>query len=851
MRPRGVWATLALLGACARLPEIGAGECGNGVIEPPEDCDTFGAGDGGSECRPKGSVGECHLDCTPNFEGERPQCPAGWGCDAAGLCRKPTGELAQLREYELGSAVALSSGDFDGDGNDDVMSLEAPDGLGSTRAQFHYFDDLAELRESREYSRLLFVPAVSDLSRDGRSDVVFSDARIGVLLGRADRAWVPETFSSYRLPDTSIRTLGVFEAPVQDAAGFVVFATFGGEAGVYVPDSSNFGIPRLLGSLSGPNEALAGDPVSGHVIEDRDASPCAQVVFAVRGEAQFWMLDVCARDAATGQPVWQDARRTPVPLVPPQPVDAAPMLADVNGDGHIDVLVGANGRVRVAYGDGTALSSAAPLRLSIPEDGADPQEIEMPLAAGDVTGDGLVDFMFDDHGLFTLAAPPPAPLQYIRSLRTERGHWSVAAIANFNATPGLDLALASTQRSGIDFFNSSGDGYLTQFRIATARPIQHMSVGDFNGDFIRDLALSQIGAQSAQADSVLIAYGVAVGGPAAAIQVASLPAIEQISTFTEGPLQHMVLASSDIRDGQRRGVLTLLAGGVGNDLPVAFYELTRFSADSSTLGSAALRAIGGRFIHADQGDVLALAAPSPEPLTPALALEFWLLPSLTTDDGSPVLLEGRLPENMSAILGSGIEATLHVSLSAADFDADGRDDVALVAPADGGEHCGLLVLGVEPDRVVLRASFVVEEPCRASELVPIDADDDGHIDLALLAGGEGFTGARLSVFWNDGAGSFDALSRSLVAGTDDPPVAFAPFAPTPARGTSFMYATTSQFHLATRAEGSRDFVEAREPEELVGCTGMTALDLDGDGVRDLALATSGNLSVRKALLENL
>jgi hypothetical protein len=65
-----------------------------------------------------------------------------------------------------------------------------------------------------------------------------------------------------------------------------------------------------------------------------------------------------------------------------------------------------------------------------------------------------------------------------------------------------------------------------------------------------------------------------------------------------------------------------------------------------------------------------------------------------------------------------------------------------------------------------------------------------------------------------------------------------------------MYVTASQFHLATRAEGSRDFVESRTPAELVGCTGMAALDLDGDGVRDLALATSGNLSVLKAQLEN-
>ncbi len=851
MRSGGVWA-LALLCACAKLPEIGAGECGNGVIEPPEDCDTFGVDGGAAQCRPKGSVGECHLDCTPDSDGERPACPAGWGCDGAGLCRRPTGEFEPLlREYEVGSAVTLSSGDFDGDGNADLMSLEAPEGLGYTRTRFHYFDDQAELRESREYARAVFKPEVGDLSLDGKSDVIFTDSRVGVLLGRADRAWVPETFSSYRLLDTSIRTLGVFEAPVQQAASFVVFASLDGRAGVYVPDAANAGTPRLLSELSGPNEALAGDPVSGHVIEDRDASPCAQIVFALLGETRFWMLDVCGRDTATGQPVWlDDARRTALPLVPPEPVDAAPLIADVNLDGHLDVLVGANGRVHVAYGDGATLAAPAPLQLSI-EGRAAPSDIEMPLAVGDLTNDAAVDFMFDDRALFSLAALAPGRFDYVESLIAEPGHWTAAAIADFNGNGRPDLVLASTERSGVDFFNSSVDGWLTQFRITTARPIQHLAVGDFNGDFINDLGLSQIGAESASADSVLIAYGEPAGAPETAIQVASLPRLEQISVFREGAVDHMVLSSSDTRDGRERGVLTLLAGGVGNELPVALYELTRFAADSTTLGAAAVRALGGRFTREDRGDVFAIGAPADAPIDSSLALEYWLLPALTVDDGTPVLLEGRLPPAASPVTGSGVEAVLHLSVQASDFDGDGLDEVALAVPADGGAHCAISVLDVEPERVAPRASFVIEEPCLALELLSFDADADGWLDLALLAGGEGFAEGRLSVFWNDGAGGFDAESRSLVAGPEDPPVAFAPFERTPARDTSFMYVTASQFHLTTLAAGSRDFMETRTPAELTGCTGMAALDLDGDGVRDLALATSGNLLVQRALLENL
>ncbi|HKO93329.1 MAG TPA: hypothetical protein VJU61_19375, partial [Polyangiaceae bacterium] len=65
MRGRAPAALAALLvfSACAQLPSIPTGECGNGVIEDPEDCDGFPA-ENGTQCREPGSVGECHLDCT-------------------------------------------------------------------------------------------------------------------------------------------------------------------------------------------------------------------------------------------------------------------------------------------------------------------------------------------------------------------------------------------------------------------------------------------------------------------------------------------------------------------------------------------------------------------------------------------------------------------------------------------------------------------------------------------------------------------------------------------------------------------------------------------------------------------
>jgi hypothetical protein len=225
------------VGACARLPEIDAGQCGNAVVEEHEDCDGFASSDG-SVCRPPGSVGQCHYDCSRQVDGSRPACPAGWGCDASSICRRPSGDFESSREAEVGGATVLASGDFDGDGRADVASFEPVEGLGSTRLRFHYFDADAQLAETHVFPPRVIGPSLGDLSGDGRTDVLFSDTRVGALLGRADRGVVPETFSSYRVDQTHLRTLSVFEGDVAYGTGFVVFGSLQGVSGMFATDSS-------------------------------------------------------------------------------------------------------------------------------------------------------------------------------------------------------------------------------------------------------------------------------------------------------------------------------------------------------------------------------------------------------------------------------------------------------------------------------------------------------------------------------------------------------------------------------------------------------------------------------------
>src|SRR5688500_6306671 len=93
-------------GACSDLGTIATGVCGNGAIEPGEDCD---------HPDPNRCVA-CELRC----EGGDAPCPAGYACAADGFCRAPSGVF-----YPGASApfavtdFAVSDVNFDGAG--DVM----------------------------------------------------------------------------------------------------------------------------------------------------------------------------------------------------------------------------------------------------------------------------------------------------------------------------------------------------------------------------------------------------------------------------------------------------------------------------------------------------------------------------------------------------------------------------------------------------------------------------------------------------------------------------------------------------------------------------------------------------------
>jgi hypothetical protein len=832
----------SLLLACTSLPAIGADECGNGVIEPPEDCDGFGV-DGGASCRAEGSVGECRLDCSASA-GSPNACPAGWGCDLGGICRRPTGAFEPPREHEVGTAAALASADFDGDGRTDVMSTEPLDPFGGTRIKFHYFDEQGVLEDTRSFPHALISPVVSEMTGDTRRDVVFTDGRVGVLLGRTDRSWVPETFSSYRIENTAIRTLTLRDEVIEDISGFVVFSALSGAPGVYVPGSiSNGGFPILLGELPYATADFVGEPVAAQIIEG-DSAPCRQAIVAERGATSFTMIDACER-TADGTILWRrELIRVSVALEPPEPIVSEPRVADMNGDGHLDVIVGGETRAFVAFGDGQSLATAVPFPIALLDGELRTADMPMPLAAGDVTGDGIVDLVFPVGILLSSEAEAPVPSYRVANIG--QPPYSAALIADVNANGYLDIIAGGRGSSGLHFLNGRGTSALTYFSIPTSRPVERLITGDFDGDLIEDVAFSQVGISEDVQSSVMMSFGVPFGAPLPPTEVARLGTpVEQLGTFREDGLSHLLIASSESNGGEQRGVLTLLTGS-GDRIPVALYELTTFAADGSVNGSEALRVLGGTFLGNGPGDVLGIGFDLPPTNTGA---QFWLLPAVARSEGTPVLLGGTLAPEAAPVAPD--QASLRLATAVADVDGDGRDEVILATPAQDEEHCALQVYGIEPDHLALRGSVLADEPCARADLAVVDADADGHVDIVWNTGRADGSDRQLSVLWNDGAGVYSIERRTIVVDRLLSPQAFALLPATTVRALSIAYATGSGLELVPLEPTTRVPGEVVFLLELPGCTGLSAPDLNGDGARDLVAAARGNLTVLEAALEAL
>jgi len=736
---------------------------------------------------------------------------------------------------EVGGVSSLLSGDFDGDGRTDIMSREPLDAYGRSRLRFHYFDARGGLAETRLFPKLVASPVVADLSADGRSDVVFSDFRVGVLLGQADRGLLPETFAFYHVPRSKVRMVAIYDDLINHESALIAVATINGVAGYYSPDAS--GSLLLRGRPPGPLEALAGDPVEGDIFDDTGDSPCREIIAAVRGATAFTVVDVCTRSAETGEVTLRDIGLTrTIALEPRAAIDTAPLVADIDVNGHLDVLVGAGGRVYVAHSDGQSLSTAVPYRLALANHDEIAPDIAMPLAAGDFTGDGFPDFVFPDRLLTSNPVPNVGLPRYEVVHPNPGARWTEARIADLNANGKLDVVAASVGRLGIDFFNGTGTRHLTDFSIPTSAPVSHLAVADLDGDLINDLAFVERAASESERDAVAVSFGRLAGAPLAPATIARVARTEELSAFSESGRGSLIVSSAEGGEGEEGGALTLLVGN-GDRLPFASLGLSSISIDGHLVNAVALGLSVGALTAPQHRDLLALATNDFD----ARDWQVWLVRDLGQPASRPERLALKLDPRLLPAYSNGLEASLTWAGDTADIDGDGRDEAVWVMSKADYDHCAIVILGAVPgtEPFAEPTTIDLDEPCARADVKLADADGDGSRDIVLLTGPLVSSERKLLILWNLGKGRFSTSAAMQLNPSADSPQAFAYLKPIPGRAISLAYVTESSLLLA-QSTVPRQFT-SRVLAPVVRGSGLVAADINGDQTDDLIVAASGNL----------
>jgi hypothetical protein len=830
---------LCVLG-CTSFPTIESNVCGNGVLERErgEACDGH-VESRGQICRPPGDIGECQYDCRVDSHGELPLCPDGQGCDVDGICRPDTGGYEAEPLLLFSEATSwLTTADFDGDHRVDLVSAEPLDQMREARFRVHYFDPGGRMVETRTFPRVTTRPVVRDVNDDDKDDFLFSNFRVGMLPGRADREWVPATFSSYRVPNSGLRVAGVSDDYVGGAAGLVVLTAFDGQSGIFVPDYLTTRL-ELRAKLPAPVHELLGS-LAVELVEGV-GSPCRELVLAFQGASSFSVTDLCelSSDPELPEVVW---RAEPIEQIVSLPqglsIDAGPISADVDGDGHLDVIVGVADQPYVAFGDGNGLQPvAAPLEIELVSMDGSLRMLKMPLAAGDLSGDDVADYVTPDDIVVSRPRLSGVGMSYLESFKNRGAPWTTAEVSDLNGNALADVVAATEGASGLSFMNGTGGTYLVGGSLPTDGPLRFLVTGDFDGDLIRDVAYVESGPPTEGTDFLSVAFGKRDAPPLHGKLVAAVKNVAQLGTYPQLGLENLFVSASETLSGTSFTTLTMFDGDADR-LPFAPYSLVTFSVDGDIQDSNAAGVVVGSFSASGHHDLVALGTQGPE-----ADWRQWLAPDIASGQHPPRPLEGEHAEGPFPLLEAD---TLALAGVTADLDRDGLDEALWVMP-EGADGCALMIFGIDTRRSATRQKGVVHftEPCQAPELVTTDLDHDGAPDILALLGDSRRAPRHLQLLWNDGAGRFDLENAGVVVTPADQDVrAFSVF---PDRHR-IAVVTAGGLHVVS-ASAARTFDQMLDLAELNDAQGVVVFDPNGDKIPEIAIADAEGIRLFEARLE--
>lgn len=722
------FAALCLV-ACADLEPMALGVCGNAVLESGEDCDLHAEGE--LSCGlPDSGVTACRFVCGPGAA-----CPASWACGEDHLCRYATGrftEAAGSPSALVGSLVALA--DFDGDGVQDALSA------GRDEISVRHGDGVGSFGRAVRYpTRLSGPPTADDLDGDGRADIVVPTAGgLVVLRGRSDRALSPVPFSPFALDELE-GDVGIYSLPVFPAlhyATLVLLADVNG-GGVVSMNSQRvlpFPLGLGVGDLAGPPAMADLDPPAP---DDAPFDGTWELALAFRDRDEVIVVAAQLAQLADGTIETRPVTRATVRL--PSPATRGAALADVDGDGRVDLLVpvrsevnGEDVAVALQNADGTFRAAQLDPRFDRTQSctigdapGGGGREL---LVTADFGGGPGADVVLPG-GLFLDVGEQLCALVAISPLEP----FVAAATGDFNRDGHADLVFA-TEASRLFVLYGDGGWSVTSSVVPIEAPALLLRAGDFDGDGVDDVAYVQ--RRPGEGDVLAVIYGEAAGPLQDSIEMGSFPWIEQlelargIDTDRTDDLLVMARARADGSGSRSVGVLR---GAPERALVSTFPLVTNTAAEAEPVDPELEEPRAVLIGHFD---------PSLDALPDLVAVSearLWLLPGAGGARFEAAALREFAPTELASFDAGAAR------FASADLDADGQDELVGV---DGSgrrltEPPRLLIVKFSGDEAAppLATLTTIDTDRRGlADLRLLDVDSDGDLDLVAVFSGANFDG---------------------------------------------------------------------------------------------------------------
>ena len=591
-------AIAVIASACASLPDISP-SCGNGVLDPGEDCDT----PDDSRCQACGWTCATTADCAAI---PAPRDGSDYACGADGFCHAAGGELAAQSGQPLFAAQQFYVTDLDGDGYGDAV------GVSTASITTLSGDPAGALTASRTTptAAAAGAPVIADINGDGPLDVLLP-TRDGIVAYASPAGTIsPFSFAF----ESSLRVLPQVLVPI-DRKRFAVLTTdplmpahlIGSivDISVLPPTFTTFPLCDVNSTVAG----LERDSVDFYDTTT-GGKPSVEFSFTdtnTTGAREFCVVSIIEDPAISPVTFATDHTVSEVAPVPRamfaelEPASTCPALIDSSGGpkGLVQYPGQRNGN-----GDGTCILLDTPQSLP-PVPGATTDvmvgraRLDPAPTAAPFVGDALVM----SSGVYAVGSN--AEKTYYVADRPLTGAATGDVDGDGRAdtvAPGIDESIDVLHRT------VNPDGFL-RGRIETHSPPTQVTVGDFDGNGVADVAYIE---REPNGNSLQISYGTPTE-LLAPIETASFAEVLDLARVNIGDSAD----PNDLIDGL--AVLEIRNFPVGpTEVASGFHgsvdrELIPFFDPLGTGAQSAYRAAAsGHFVPGETTlDMLAIAVPDP------------------------------------------------------------------------------------------------------------------------------------------------------------------------------------------------------------------------------------------------